>query len=96
MTDPAVFAFNGQLIPSHMHAALRRYFVDHQPAGDFLTAVLENNLAESFHRADEENREALRVFVAYLFNEAPSGSWGNPERVRAWLAQQPTAAVRNP
>jgi hypothetical protein len=53
--------------------------------GHFLTAVLENNLAESLGRADADNRENLFEIVSYIYNEIPAICWGNPEAVREWI-----------
>jgi len=59
---------------------------DHKrPVGDFLTAVLHNNLTEAVARADDENIKNLPAFVGYLYNEAPSLCWGSKERVAEWL-----------
>ena len=53
--------------------------------GGFLTAVLENDLRESFSRADEYNRSTLFEIVSYCWNEIPSESWGSHEKVDAWV-----------
>ena len=72
-------------IPHYMHAGIRTYVVDHIASGDFLMALLTNNLSEAVGRADEQNRAALSDWVLLLYNDVPSACWGNPEKVAAWL-----------
>jgi len=72
-------------IPERTINALKRYVADKIPTGDFLRAVLENNLTEAFARADSENREALWGIVEYVYNELPFNCWGSPEKVSEWL-----------
>ena len=73
------------MIPEYTKQAIDAYVQDHRPVGDFLTAVLSNDLALSFGRADEENRRALFDIVSYCWNEIPGPCWGSPKKVRAWL-----------
>ena len=84
--NPADFEFWGRKIPEGLHDGLTHYLKHHIPVGDFLTAVLENDLREACGRADDENMWLIPVIVAYLYNEAPSNSWGSRTNVEAWLA----------
>jgi hypothetical protein len=77
------YQFRQFAIPEHM---MTGYIERGVPVGDFLTAVLENNLSEACGRADDDNLENLPAYVAYLYNEAPSPCHGSPEKVRAWSA----------
>ncbi len=72
-------------IPRHMAEKLTGYVLGHQPVGDFLTAVLENNLLQAACRADHINEHLLKAYVQVLYNEAPSTCWGSPEKVAQWL-----------
>ena len=81
------FQYRGKAIPERMHGGIRRYLENRIPPGDFLMAVLCNDLKEAYGRADDENIELLPVYVAYFYNEAPAKCWGSPEKVRAWLAE---------
>jgi len=65
--------------------ALNRYVVGHVPTGDFLRAVLSNNLVDSFSHADDENLTAMQEIVKHIYFELPSRCWGSPEKVEAWL-----------
>lgn len=72
------------LIPPHMIGGLRRYIEDGIPPGSFLTAVLSNDLRGACERADDENRHCLFDYVSFLYNHAPTGSWGSKENFGAW------------
>jgi len=52
--------------------------------GDFLTAVLENNLMEAVGRADDINREHLHTICMFVHNELPANCHGSPAKVLAW------------
>lgn len=54
--------------------------------GSFVRAVLENNLSESFGRADIYNRAALFEIVQYVYSEIPHTIWGSKDKVDNWLA----------
>lgn len=77
-------------LPSYMIPGLMRYLVDRVEPGDFLMAVLENDLRRACERADDVNRATLANYVQFLYNYAPSPAWGSKEKVRAWL--QPVRA----
>ena len=65
-------------------AAIDRWVEYGIQPGDFLTAVLENNLREAFGRADMGNRLTLFHIVGYCHNEIPGLCWGSPEKCKAW------------
>lgn len=64
---------------------LDRYAQNRIPTGDFLRAVLENDLMQAMGRADESNRAAMFSICGYVYNELPSACHGSPEKVKAWL-----------
>ena len=66
-------------------ASLDRYVKEKIPTGDFLQAVLENNLLMSYSRADLENKRDLYEIIRYVYNELPGDCWGSPEKVKNWL-----------
>lgn len=72
-------------IPEYIIEGLMDYIVGGVPPGDFLRAVLENRLFESFGRADRENREHLYHICVFLCSYAPQMCWGSPSKVEAWL-----------
>ena len=54
------------------------------PTGDFLYAVLTNNLKEAIGTADEENMADLAEIVRYCYMEIPGSCWGSPDKVKEW------------
>lgn len=74
-------------IPEHLRPGLTRYFVDRIEPGGFLRAVLENDLNEVIGRAKADiTMKTIRSLVVYLWNCAPGNSYGDPNKVQAWLA----------
>jgi hypothetical protein len=73
------------MIPENVKESFDRYVRDRCPTGGFLQAVLENNLVESFARADDYNRENLFDIVQYLYSVMPRYCWGSPDAGRNWL-----------
>lgn len=95
--DPGLLELNTSLatygrIPAGIWNGIRRYVDHHSEVGDFLTAVLSNNLTEAFARADVHSTAAMHAIMTYLYNEVPSTCWGSPERVAAWLQMEATDA----
>ncbi|RKX65237.1 MAG: hypothetical protein DRP42_05075 [Tenericutes bacterium] len=73
-------------LPEHMQAVARDYIETHYLPGDFLQAVLANNLVMAFARADATNAAAMQQWASWLYNECPSQAWGSPEKIKAWVA----------
>lgn len=72
-------------IPSYMGQGLIDYVEKGVPPGGFLTAVLENDLVGACGKADLNNLKAIPAYAGYLYNKVPSGCWGSPEKVTAWI-----------
>ena len=72
-------------IEPRFRESLDAYVSTGRPTGGFLEAVLSNDLKEATGRADERALDNLPHIVAYCYNDIPSGCWGSPERVTAWL-----------
>ena len=75
---------NYDKLPSHMQEAARGYVEDGAGVGGFLTALLSNNLFETYGKADSDNREAIPIWIDFLYWEAPSPCWGSREKVTEW------------
>ena len=56
--------------------------------GSFLTAVLCNQLFQSFANADAWNLAAMQSIVGWVYDEMPSTIWGDPERVASHINQK--------
>lgn len=70
--------------PQEIKESLARY-VQGCPTGDFLQAVLGNDLRGACERADDINQSLLFDIVYYIYNELPAACWGSPAKVQAWL-----------
>jgi len=64
--------------------ALLEYVLRGVPVGDFLAAVVTNDLHEAVVRADPDNRVLLREYVGWLHNEAPTLCWRYPKAIALW------------
>jgi predicted nucleotidyltransferase len=65
--------------------SIKRY-VDHGvPTGDFLRAVLSNDLMSAMGRADIYNRACLFEIATYIYNTVPADAWGSREKYKAWI-----------
>ena len=53
-----------------------------------MRAVLENDLALAFGRADQKNTEVMGVWARWL-GLIPRDCWGSPQKVNDWLAHEP-------
>lgn len=48
-----------------------KWYFEDRPVGDFLSAVLRNNLSEACGCADDINRKVLHIYVQFLHNNLP-------------------------
>ena len=72
-------------IPDHTYEALMNYFNHCYEPGSFLMAVLKNDLMQASFKADHINRAELPQIAAWVYHNAPNGSWGSEEIIRGWL-----------
>ena len=83
--------FRGQhLIPQHMQDVLARYLFKGVRPGDFLSAVLANDLVQAFGQADATNEEMMWHYATWLYNHAPhhpTACWGSWSQVNWWCEQ---------
>lgn len=80
--------FNGMSqmgLPRTMWMSLAEYIVQGHPVGDFLAAVLSNDLTKAVTKADAMNLPRLPDYVAFLNNVAPVGCFGSPAAFNEWL-----------
>jgi hypothetical protein len=74
-------------IPEYMVSGLVRWIEQHIMPGDFLRAVIENDLRAACAHADDVNQRLLWNYVNFLYNDAPSPCWGSKENVASWAAR---------
>lgn len=76
------------MVPEHMRYAIVQWIEHAEPRpaamGQFLRALLSNDLMGAFGHADYQNGRAMREWATYLYNFAPSPCFGSPEKVQAW------------
>jgi len=80
------YVFRTFYIPPRMMGGLQRYIENHIPPGEFLKAVIKNDLSAAVDRADEENLHNIPAYVGFLYNQAPSACWGSKENFEYWLS----------
>ena len=80
------YKFRGFYIPERMMPGIERYVQDRVMPGSFLQAVISNDLRLACANADEENLRNLPAYIAYFYNETPSGCWGSQEKMFYWIS----------
>uniref|UniRef100_A0A6M3K816 Uncharacterized protein n=1 Tax=viral metagenome TaxID=1070528 RepID=A0A6M3K816_9ZZZZ len=75
-------------VPNYMRESVLNYIEHGIPVGDFLTAIICNNLKESYLCADENNLLNIPAYVNFFYNHAPSTCWGSKEKMDAWIKQK--------
>ena len=86
ITPSSVAKMHEYGIPEYMQDAIIRYYENGIPPGDFLGAVIDNDLKKAIERADDVNVNCLKAYVMWFYNQAPSGSWGHAGAVKDWLS----------
>jgi len=73
------------MLPLHMQDGMRRYIEQGIPCGDFLRYVLSNDLMAALGAADDINKHSLLAYGQFLYNHAPSGSYGSHYDYNNWI-----------
>lgn len=73
------------LLPPHMRGGMRDYLEKGIPPGGFLYSILCNDFMTAAGKADQINLAALPQYCLFLFNNAPTASWGSSENVQDWI-----------
>jgi hypothetical protein len=76
-----------ELIPPRLINALYAYGDEGRPTGDFLRAVLENDLRTAIGLGDSESLAVLPIICRFVYNEMPAKCHGSPEVVATWLEE---------
>lgn len=72
-------------IPERMQEGIKRYVIDRLLPGDFLRAVIQNDLRHAVWYADDENLPLIPLYVRWFYNRAPSRCHGSPKAFVEWL-----------
>jgi len=73
------------MLPQDIKASIDRYVDTGTPTGDFLQAVLSNDLFKAVQYADSTNIHCLHSITCYIYNTCPKKCHGSIEIVRDWL-----------
>lgn len=85
--------------PLHLRDGLLRYLDHGVMPGDFLRAVLANDLAEAVGRADPQSFAGLRDLVGWVRYNISPGLRGSREAIEEWVARckvEAKKATHNP
>lgn len=80
-----MYKFQKYYIPDRMMDGIERYIKYGVIPGDFLKAIICNDLKEAIGQADDENINNLPAYVGYFYNEAPADCWGNHKKMIVWV-----------
>lgn len=75
---------NYNLLPEHIRGGMKRYIEQGIIPGDFLQAIIQDKLVDSFERADETNITNMFNIAKFAYNEMPMGSRGSEETMFWW------------
>jgi len=75
---------NYYILPEHCRGGMRRYIEDGVIPGDFLQAVIRNNLVDALGKADDINCSRIMDYGSFLYNEVPLGCWGSKTKMLKW------------
>lgn len=71
------------LLPEHLRAGMQRYIEQGILPGHFLRAILSNDLADAFLKADDISTAAMRDIAMFVYR-LPDAAWGSEEKMLAW------------
>ena len=72
-------------IPNYMQDSLTQYILTGRSVGEFLSAILNNDLAKAVSHGDDMNQPIIHMYVKFLYNHAPSGCWGRSNSTKSWM-----------
>jgi hypothetical protein len=89
MSLSTTLRFEGEYaaIPERMRGGIIRWVEEGLPPGNFLSAIIRNDLSWTLAAADAENRELIPLYVRWFHWEAPAACHGSSEAAKAWEAQ---------
>jgi hypothetical protein len=80
-------SLNQYQIPQNMHNGILNWIIEGTIPGNFLYAVVNNDLRGSLIAADDINITRLTAYIQFFYNAAPGGCWGSKEKTTAWHIQ---------
>lgn len=86
--------FGDRACPDWVHDSLAHYVAEGRPTGDFLRAVLANDLMGAFARADIGSAKAMPAIVGYVHRHVPAGIHGSYDIVDGFVRQCAEARLK--
>ena len=74
--------------PPALMPGIVRHVIAGGRVGDFLTAVLNNDLMDALGKADLGNRAGMFDITCFIHNHTPNLCHGSPAKVKAWQAEE--------
>ena len=90
-----MYKFNNFYIPERMMGGIKRYIENGIVPGNFLKAVIQNNLSEAIGQADVENLKNIPAYIGYFYNETPLSCWGSKKKMEKWVKSFNTEPQRS-
>lgn len=90
-----MYIFRSFYIPERMQESVDRWVEYGILPGNFLRAIIENNLKDAVAYADDENIKNIPAFVSFFYNMAPAECWGSREKMMKWHEKMHAADVSN-
>lgn len=72
-------------LPRHMWESLVEYVVIGRPLGEFLEALVSNDLLQAVKKADGLNAQCFKDYVLWLESVAPATCFGSNATYHAWV-----------
>lgn len=82
--EEIIQVFHLDKLPEHMQHGVVDWIKYGAMPGGFLSAVLRNDLADAFARADLVNMACMRSWAHWLYHDAPAGCWGSDVKMKQW------------
>jgi hypothetical protein len=79
------FTYQGKSIPAYMYRGIVSYVDDHVIPGDFLQAIISDNLKAAIANADDTNMWLLPVYVMFFYNYTPAACQGSHKAMISWI-----------
>ncbi len=76
------------MIPEHIKKDIDRHVKEGTNVGEFVYAVLCNNLKQAIFTGTFSARANLFDIVFYLHEHCPPECWGSSDKVRIWIEQK--------
>lgn len=80
-------------LPERLRVGVQRYIEDGYLPGDFLFAVITNNLLMAVGRADSDMIKVLPEITTWFYSYPPSPCWGSEKALENWTEMHENGEV---